>query len=100
MAPKKVARITPSAFPSLGGFASSVRIRREKKWFDVMILDKEDCLVVRLRDNGNAFDPTKYLAKHPDADELYGIRIIQGMASDMQYRRTLDLNNLIIELNK
>lgn len=72
----------------------------EKKWFDIMILDKEDCLVVRLRDNGDAFDPTKYLAKHPDADELYGIRIIQGMASDMQYRRTLGLNNLIIVLNK
>lgn len=72
----------------------------EKKWFDVMILDKVDCLIIRLRDNGDAFDPTKYLADNPDADELYGIRIIQGMASDMQYRRALELNNLIIVLNK
>ena len=72
----------------------------EKKWFDVMILDKEDSLIVRLRDNGAAFDPTKYLADHSNTEELYGIRIIQGMASDMQYRRTLELNNLIIVLNK
>lgn len=72
----------------------------EKKWFDIMILDKEDALIVRLRDNGAAFDPTKYLADYPDAGEVYGIRMIQGMASDMQYRRTLDLNNLVIVLQK
>lgn len=72
----------------------------EKKWFDIMILDKEDCLIVRLRDNGAAFDPTKFLLESRNAGEFYGIRIIQGMADEMQYRRTLDLNNLIIVLNK
>ena len=65
-----------------------------------MILDKEDSLIVRLRDNGEAFDPTKFLIENPNSEEFYGIRIIQGLASDMQYRRSLDLNNLIIKLNK
>ena len=72
----------------------------EKKWFEVMILEKEDALVVRLRDNGAAFDPTKYIAENPDAENVYGIRLIQGIASSMEYRRTLDLNNVIITLNK
>lgn len=72
----------------------------KKNWFDVMILDKEDSLVVRLRDNGAQFDPTKFLIENQNSEEFYGIRIIQGLASDMQYRRSLDLNNLIIKLNK
>ena len=72
----------------------------EKKWFDIMVLDKEDSLIVRLRDNGAAFDPTKFLIENQNSEEFYGIRIIQGLASDMQYRRSLDLNNLIIKLNK
>lgn len=72
----------------------------EKKWFEVMVLEKEDALIVRLRDNGAAFDPTKYIAENPDAENVYGIRLIQGIASSMEYRRTLDLNNVIITLNK
>lgn len=72
----------------------------EKKWFDVMILDKKDSLVVRLRDNGKMFDPTKFAAENADKKDTYGIRIIQGIAESVQYRRALEVNNLIITLKK
>ncbi len=72
----------------------------EKKWFDVMLLDKEDSLIIRLRDNGAPFDPTKYAAEEQDLDDRFGIRLIQGTADNMEYKRALDLNNLIIVLKK
>jgi len=72
----------------------------EKKWFDIMVLNKEDSLIVRLRDNGAVFDPVQYLREHHDNEEKYGLRLIQGMADDIRYKRTLDLNNLIIVINK
>lgn len=63
-------------------------------------MNKEDSLIVRLRDNGAVFDPVQYLREHHDNEEKYGLRLIQGMADDIRYKRTLDLNNLIIVINK
>lgn len=71
----------------------------EKKWFDVLILDKADSLIVRLRDNGADFDPIRYLDEN-QTENTYGIRLIQGMADSMEYRRTMGLNNVIIVLKK
>ncbi len=71
-----------------------------KQWFDMLILDKEDSLVVRVRDNGAPFDPTKYWEEEQNDELRYGILMIQGMASRMEYRRTIGLNNLIIVLDK
>lgn len=72
----------------------------EKKWFDLMILDKEDSLIVRIRDNGMAFDPTKYLCGDKRKEQQYGIRMIAGLANSMEYRRTIGLNNVLIKILK
>lgn len=72
----------------------------EKKWFDLMILDKEDSLIVRIRDNGMAFDPTKYLCDDKRKEQQYGIRMIAGLANSMEYRRTIGLNNVLIKIMK
>ena len=72
----------------------------EKKWFDIMILDKEDSLIVRLRDNGAAFNPMNCNDHYDVQKEKYGLQIIRGMASDMKYKRTLELNNIIITFKK
>ena len=72
----------------------------QKRWFDLLIFEKGDSLIIRLRDNGKAFDPTQYLLTRPDDTEHYGIRLIQGMAEKIEYRRSLDLNNLMIVLKK
>lgn len=72
----------------------------EKKWFDLIILDKEDSLIVRIRDNGMAFDPIKYLCDDKRKEQQYGIRIIAGLANSMEYRRTIGLNNVLIKILK
>ncbi len=74
----------------------------EKRWFDLKILDKEECMIVRLRDNGQAFDPRKYLQENKEAgpEENLGLRMISNLVFDMEYSRTLSLNNLLITVQK
>jgi anti-sigma regulatory factor (Ser/Thr protein kinase) len=70
----------------------------EKRWLDLTIVDKPEVVIVRIRDNGSAFDPVAYLSS--GAGEGYGILLIQKLADDVEYRRNLGLNNLIIHLRK
>ena len=74
----------------------------EKKWFDVLVLDKPESVIVRMRDNGSAFDPLDYLNKAEDSDgeERFGIRMIASLADKFEYSRNMGLNVLIIVLNK
>lgn len=74
----------------------------EKKWFDVLILRKPQSVIVRMRDNGSAFDPSHYLntAGHPDSKETFGIKLISSIADKFDYSRNMGLNVLIIVLNK
>lgn len=74
----------------------------EKKWFDVMILDKPDSVIVRMRDNGSAFDPLDYLNTADDSDREagLGIKMISSLADKFEYSRNMGLNVLIIVLNK
>ena len=70
----------------------------EKRWLDLTILDKPDKLIVRIRDNGAAFDPVVYLG-NGDA-KGFGIRMIHKLSENIEYRRNMGLNNLIIHLRK
>lgn len=76
----------------------------EKKWFDLMILDKKDSIVLRMRDNGDLFDPSTYLRieeKEQPADaQRLGIKMVSSLADKFEYRRSMGLNNLIMVLNK
>ena len=73
----------------------------EKKWFDVMILNKDDSMIVRMRDNGKEFDPVRYLHENKDTENgRFGIRLISALSDQFKYRRTIGLNNLIIVVNK
>lgn len=74
----------------------------EKKWFDVLILNKPESVVIRMRDNGSAFDPSDYLnmAKDMDGKETFGIKMISSLADKFDYSRNMGLNVLIIALKK
>ena len=73
----------------------------EKKWFDLMILNKGDSMIVRMRDNGKEFDPVRYLHENEDTENgRLGIRLISALSNQFEYRRTIGLNNLIIVVNK
>lgn len=69
----------------------------EKRWLDLTIVDKPEEVIVRIRDNGRAFDPLAYLNGNAEG---YGIRMIHALAKDVEYRRSLGLNNLIICIGK
>ncbi len=73
----------------------------EKRWLDILIIQKKDGFILRLRDNGKMFDPLKYLHEHEkdDKTEHMGIRLIKNLADDVSYSRAIGLNNLIITVN-
>lgn len=72
----------------------------EKRWFDLMILNKEDRLVIRMRDNGALFDPLAYMRSVGNEKEHLGLRMISSLADSFEYRRSIGLNNLMIVLKK
>ena len=70
----------------------------EKRWVDLTIVDKPERVIVRIRDNGSAFDPLAYLSCGDGKG--YGIMMIHKLAENFEYRRSMGLNNLIIQLRK
>ena len=70
----------------------------EKRWLDLTIVDKQDKVIVRFRDNGSAFDPLAHVSA--GEGKGYGIVMIHKLAEDFAYRRSMGLNNLIIHLRK
>lgn len=74
----------------------------EEKWFDMVIVDKEDSLLIQMRDTGNMFDPISFYKEQDlnDIEKNIGIRMIQSIAERFEYRRSIGLNNLIIVLKK
>lgn len=70
----------------------------EKRWLDLTILDKPASIIVRIRDNGSAFNPLAYLSN--GESEHYGIKMIHSLADSFEYRRNMGLNNLIIDFKK
>ena len=71
----------------------------KKRWLDLIILDRNEHIVVRFRDNGTAFDPIAYLNNHA-SKEGYGIPLIHSFADDFEYRYNMGINNTIIRLKK
>lgn len=70
----------------------------EKRWLDLTIIDKPDKLIIRIRDNGAPFDPLAYLSS--GKSNGFGLLIVQKLAENIEYRRNMGLNNLIIHLKK
>ncbi len=67
-------------------------------YIDVNLKIGENELVLRIRDDGMPFDPTKY---EWDKDGEYmtgGIALISGLADELTYMRVLNLNNTIFKI--
>lgn len=71
-----------------------------KKWLDLMILDKEDRLILRMRDNGTAFDPVAIEKVRNDAEKGLGISLVLGIADEVSYNRSIGMNHVTIVLLK
>jgi len=72
---------------------------QRRNYIDVSLKRVNNTLVLRVRDDGSPFDPTKY---EYDNDENYstsGIQLISKLTDKMTYMRVLCLNNTIFEIN-
>ena len=63
----------------------------------VLLQHKEDRWVLRFRDDCRAFDPVNYVPREGGPEAL-GIRLVLGMADEVRYTYSLNMNNLTILL--
>ena len=73
---------------------------RKKHSIDIRVVHKDDELILRIRDNCAAFDPLKYHVAM-DSDEAgknIGIRLVYGIAKEVEYQNLLGMNVLTIRL--
>ena len=68
------------------------------RYIDVNITKTEKGLLVRIRDDGIAFDPTTYAEGEEKEMSFRGIEVIHKVASDFKYLRLLNTNNTIMEI--
>lgn len=77
-------------------------VKPEEGSVDLRIIFHEDSYVIRLRDDGKPFDPVDWLKKNESDDPAVGlgIRMVTGLAKDVSYVRAMEMNNLIIKLDR
>jgi len=72
---------------------------KKQSFIDVNLKKIDDTLILRIRDDGMPFDPTKY---ENDSDEKYttsGIKLVEKITTSMTYMRILNLNNTILKID-
>mgnify|MGYP002624020693 CR=1 FL=1 len=65
---------------------------------DLRLYVNDGRICLCLRDYCEAFDPTRYYETHQgaDADQSLGIRMVMGLATEVQYYNTFNSNNLLL----
>lgn len=67
---------------------------------DIRVIKQNDGWILRVRDDCKIFDPTEWVKLHNTEDKTrnIGIRMVCGMAKDVKYLSTLELNNITITI--
>ena len=67
---------------------------------DVRVLKNDDAWTLRVRDDCKRFDPVEWIKLHENDDKTknIGIRMVCGMAKNVQYLSTMELNNIILSI--
>ena len=71
---------------------------RKHHSLSVRLLQKEEDLVLRFRDDCGSFDPVHYIPK--EGENALGIRLILAFAKEVRYTYALNLNNVCIRIGK
>jgi len=78
----------------------------EKRFVDLLLVNKPECVIVQFRDNGSVFDPPAFLQEMQtsgtagEGEKNIGLRLIASLADDMKYQYHIGLNNLTIRFDK
>jgi anti-sigma regulatory factor (Ser/Thr protein kinase) len=70
----------------------------QKNYIDVGLKIIDDLLVLRIRDDGLPFDPTKYEFDQNENYSTSGIELISKLTDKMNYMRVLSMNNTTFEI--
>ena len=71
---------------------------KRTSYIDVNLKIINDTLLLRIRDDGAPFDPTKYEFDNSEEYSTSGIKLIMSLTNKMTYMRILSLNNTIFEI--
>ena len=72
----------------------------KKHSVDIRVVHKDDHIILRIRDNCEAFNPSEH-ARSMESDESgknVGIRLVYSIAEDVRYQNTLGMNVLTIRI--
>ncbi len=69
---------------------------RLSHWIDVSLVIEKQKMLLRIRDNGVPFNPTEYELDSGEFD-IHGIELVKTISSGINYMRTMDLNNTVLE---
>lgn len=72
----------------------------DKGVIDVALRLTEDTLEMRLRDNGEIFNPAEYAADENDGCITDGVRLIRQLADSFDYARQLGFNTTVISFSR
>ena len=72
--------------------------KSKKKLIDINLSHDGEQWILRIRDDGIPFDPTKYKPEEENIFLLGGINLIRKLAKNFTYTRVLNMNNTIIEV--
>lgn len=68
----------------------------EEKYIDICLSKKEDSFFLRLRDDGQPFDPVTFETPEHEEYDIKGLELIKKLAVKITYMRVISLNNTII----
>ena len=68
------------------------------EYVDINLCFDSEKLILRIRDDGIAFDPTSFSPSEAGEFEFHGIDVVRDVASDFKYLRVLNTNNPVIEV--
>ena len=72
--------------------------KNSHNYIDVNMKLIDDTLLLRIRDDGVPFDPTKYEFDENEDFSTSGIKLIKSLTDKVSYMRILNLNNTVFEI--
>ena len=98
--PNRAAQVIGLASEEIVSNIVTYGYKKEKhNYIDVCLKINKDSLLLRIRDDGSPFDPTKYEFDNDENYATIGIKLIKELTDKMTYMRVLNLNNTIFEVN-
>lgn len=73
--------------------------KNSHNYIDVNLKLFKDTLLLRIRDDGVPFDPTKVSFDENEEYSTSGIKLIKSITDKVSYMRILNLNNTVFEIN-